>query len=128
MISLISLLASFPKCSTSATLVAFIVFCSASAIFIIFSILLCEKLFCGITSKTFIVPSVIVPVLSRQSTFARASISIEYMFLTRVFFLASFTTPTVKPTVIRRYIPAGIIPVSAPLVLVMASSMVAPVM
>ena len=73
------------------------------------------------TSTTFIVPSVIVPVLSKHRTLARASISMEYRFLTSVFFLPSLITPTDNPTVINRYMPAGIIPVSAPLVLVTES-------
>ena len=70
----------------------------------------------GITPSTHIVPSVIVPVLSRQSTSARASISIEYMSCTSVLFLASFSTLSVRVRVTRRYIPAGIMPMTEPLV------------
>ena len=81
--------------------------------FSIFSDFLFDKF---INSVTFIVPSVIVPVLSRQRTSVLASISIEYMSLTNVFLFASLTTPTDKAMVISKNIPAGIIPVIAPLV------------
>ena len=56
----------------------------------------------GITSVTRIVPSVIVPVLSRHTISALASISIEYISCTSVLFFASRTTLRVRVRVTRR--------------------------
>ena len=90
-------------------------------IFFIEDVLLFEKV---IKSTTFIVPSVMVPVLSRHKTFVLASISIEYRSRTKVFFFASLTTPTASAMVISRNIPAGIMLVNAPDVFVICCSIV----
>ena len=61
-------------------------------------------------------PSVIVPVLSRHNTSVLASISILYKSWTKVLFLASLTTPTARATLVSKNIPAGIIPIIEPAV------------
>ena len=71
---------------------------------------------------TFIVPSVIVPVLSRHSTSVRASISIEYKSCTSVLLLASLITPTASATLVSKNMPAGIMPIIEPAVCLTAST------
>ena len=61
-------------------------------------------------SLTVILPSVIVPVLSRHSTLTRASISREYRSCTRVCFLASLRTPTAIAKDVSSNSPEGIMP------------------
>jgi hypothetical protein len=51
-----------------------------------------------------------VPVLSTHKTSTRASVSIEFMSWTRVFFWASRTTDTARATLVSRYSPSGIMP------------------
>ena len=63
-------------------------------------------------SLTFILPSVIVPVLSRHSTFTRASISSEYISCTSVFDFASLIIPTASASEVSSSIPEGIIPIT----------------
>ena len=62
-------------------------------------------------SLTFILPSVIVPVLSRQSTLTRASISSEYKSCTKVLCLVRRITPTASATLVSSSIPEGIMPI-----------------
>ena len=59
-------------------------------------------------------PVVIVPVLSKQSTSTRARVSTQYSSCTRTFFLASFIAATAKDTLTSRINPSGIIPTNAP--------------
>ena len=61
-------------------------------------------------SLTFMRPSVMVPVLSRQSTLTRASISSEYISCTRVLYFARRIMPTDSATVVRSSSPEGIMP------------------
>ena len=63
-------------------------------------------------SLTFILPSVIVPVLSRHNTLTLASISSEYISCTSVWFLASLTMPTASATLVKRSMPEGIMPMT----------------
>jgi len=72
--------------------------------------------FNSITSQTFIVPFVIVPVLSRHNVSTRASISIQYNSCTRVRDFAKLITPTARASDVKRNMPAGIIPTIAPIV------------
>ena len=55
-------------------------------------------------------PSVMVPVLSRQSTSVRAKVSILYNSWTSAFLFASFSAPTVIVTPVNKISPAGIMP------------------
>ncbi len=80
----------------------------------------------GTTSFTFIVPSVIVPVLSKQSTLTLANISIEYISFTSVFFVPSLITPTASVILVNKYIPEGIIATSEPAIERTLSSNVEP--
>ena len=63
-------------------------------------------------SFTVILPSVIVPVLSRQSTLTRASISREYRSCTRVCFFASRLTPNAMASDVKSNSPEGIMPIT----------------
>ena len=62
-------------------------------------------------STTSIVPSVMVPVLSRHSTSVHDSISIPCNFWISTFFLAIFNTPAVKAIEVSKTKPSGIIPI-----------------
>ena len=57
--------------------------------------------------------SVMVPVLSTQSTSTRASVSIPLSSWIRVCRLASRITPTASATLVSKYSPSGIIPTNA---------------
>ena len=61
-------------------------------------------------SLTFILPSVMVPVLSRHSTFTRASISNEYRSCTRVLCVIKRRMPTVSAKLVKSNMPEGIMP------------------
>ena len=67
----------------------------------------------GITSLTSISGSVIVPVLSRQSIFTLAKVSIHFISCKSTFLRASLPALTAKATLVKRYIPSGIIPTTA---------------
>ena len=62
------------------------------------------------TSSTFILPSVIVPVLSKHKVSMCANVSTLYKSWTNTRFLASFITPVAKDIVIRSISPFGNIP------------------
>ena len=64
----------------------------------------------GSTRSTHMVPSVMVPVLSRQRVSTLASVSIQYSSCTRVFLFARTSAPSVSATLVRRISPSGIIP------------------
>ena len=66
------------------------------------------------------VPSVNVPVLSRQMVSTRASISIQYSSCTIVLRFESLITLTASVMLVSRKGPAGIIPITLPAVLVSA--------
>ena len=65
------------------------------------------------TSSTRMVPSVIVPVLSRQRVSTLASVSIQYNSCTSVFFVARTREPSVRATLVSSTRPSGIIPRTA---------------
>ena len=69
--------------------------------------------FVGIMSLTLIEFSVIVPVLSTQSTLTRASVSILFISWSRTFLWASLIELTANATLASRYNPSGIIPRTA---------------
>ena len=75
-----------------------------------------------------IVGFLIVPVLSRQSTFTRASASMASISCTNACFLARRPTPRIKETLVRRTRPSGIIPMTPATVLTMASDVLVPSM
>ena len=64
-------------------------------------------------SLTCMVLSVMVPVLSTQSTSTRASVSIHFISCTRTFFPARRITLITRATLASRYNPSGIIPITA---------------
>ena len=63
------------------------------------------------------VPSVMVPVLSRHRVSTRARVSTQYRSRTRVFRAESFTTLTAKHTLTSSTSPSGIMPTMAAVVL-----------
>ena len=63
---------------------------------------------------TFMLPVVIVPVLSMHSTSVLASISKEYISCTNTFFFDKTSTPATSVVENKRYIPEGIIEINAP--------------
>ena len=67
----------------------------------------------GTTALTCISFSVMVPVLSTQSTSARARASIHFMSCTSTFREASRMTLTTNATLASRYSPSGIMPITA---------------
>lgn len=67
----------------------------------------------GITSCTSILGSVMVPVLSTHSTSTRARVSMQFMSWTSTFCCASFMADTAMATLVSRYSPSGIMPMSA---------------
>ena len=69
--------------------------------------------FVGIMSLTLIEFSVIVPVLSTQSTLTRASVSILFISWSKTFCFARRIALTAIATLARRYNPSGIIPITA---------------
>ena len=69
-----------------------------------------------------IVPSVIVPVLSKHRVSTLANISIEYKSWTKHLFLARVKTPTERVTDVSKNIPAGIIETILPTNLVTGGS------
>ena len=109
-----------PYFLTSAVFVEFDAFWLYKMFAIICSFCKFFTLFSSITSQTCIVPSVIVPVLSRHKTLLLASISMEKRSFTSVFFLLSLITPTASAIVTSKNIPAGTIPVNAPQVFITA--------
>lgn len=60
-----------------------------------------------------------VPVLSTHSTSTRARVSMQFMSWTRTFCWASFMAETAMATLVSRYSPSGIMPMSAATVDVM---------
>ena len=64
-------------------------------------------------SYTFILPSVMVPVLSKQMTFTLARVSIQYNCWTRTLYLDSLITLTAITELVRRIRPSGIMPIKA---------------
>ena len=71
----------------------------------------------GTSSSTCMVPSVMVPVLSRHRVSTRANVSTQYKSRTRVFRAESFTTLTAKHTLTSSTRPSGIMPTMAAVVL-----------
>ena len=69
-------------------------------------------LFSSMQSLTFMRPSVMVPVLSRQSTFTRASISSEYRSCTRVLCVIRRMMPSVSAILVSSSMPEGIMPMT----------------
>ena len=67
----------------------------------------------GISSWTSIFVSVMVPVLSAQSTSTRARVSMEFMSWTRTFRPAKMREDTAMATLVSRYSPSGIMPTKA---------------
>ena len=80
----------------------------------------------GMTFFTLIVLSVIVPVLSTQSTSTRANVSIHFILCTSTFCVARRMTLTANATLASRYSPSGIIPMTAATVEVTLSRIDAP--
>ena len=80
----------------------------------------------GMTFFTLIVLSVIVPVLSTQSTSTRASVSMHFILCTSTFCIARRMTLTANATLASRYSPSGIIPMTAATVEVTLSRIDAP--
>ena len=72
------------------------------------------------TPSTLILPSVMVPVLSRQRVSTLANVSVQYISWARVLCAASLIVLTAITTLVRRYSPSGIIPISAAAVLTIA--------
>ena len=70
----------------------------------------------GTVFSTIILFSVMVPVLSTQSTSTRASVSIQSISWTSVFLCARRMTPAIRAMEVRRYSPSGIIPMMEPTV------------
>ena len=66
---------------------------------------------------TSIIPSVIVPVLSKQIVSTLASVSIQYSCWTNTFCLPSLITLTAITELVSKSNPSGIIPIKAPTVL-----------
>ena len=58
-------------------------------------------------------PVVMVPVLSRQSTSTRASVSMQYSCCTSTWLFAKRTTATASTVDVKRISPSGIMPTSA---------------
>ena len=99
-----------PKCSFTASSVAF-GSGSSSAIAASASSTSCSSApSSGSTAASARLPSVIVPVLSAQSTSTRASTSMAGSSWTRQRCLLSRTTPTAKATLVSRTRPSGTIP------------------
>ena len=69
-------------------------------------------LFKSTQSLTRILPSVIVPVLSRHRTLTRASISREYISCTSVLYFARRIMPTESATVVSSNKPEGTMPMT----------------
>ena len=80
----------------------------------------------GTKRLTFIVFSVIVPVLSTHKTSTLAKVSIHFIFRTKTFFLARRIMLTTIATLAKRYNPSGIIPITAATIPVILSLNVAP--
>ena len=74
----------------------------------------------GIILSTVILPSVIVPVLSRHNTSTLANVSIQYSSWTKTFFFASLVTLTASTVLVNNTNPSGIIPIKAATVLTIA--------
>ena len=73
-----------------------------------------------IISLTSIIPSVIVPVLSRHNTSVLASVSIQYNSWTKTLYLPSLITDTARTVLVKRTNPSGIIPIRAATVFITA--------
>ena len=67
----------------------------------------------GIISYTSIIPSVIVPVLSRQRVSTRAKLSVAYKSCDKTLYLESLIILTANTLLVRRTSPSGIIPIIA---------------
>ena len=67
----------------------------------------------GITLSTTMSGSVMVPVLSTQSTSTRARVSMLFMSWTRTRWRLSFWADTARATLVSRYSPSGIMPMRA---------------
>ena len=85
---------------------------SATMLFRIFPMSSCLN---GITSSTTMLPSVRVPVLSRQRVSTLASVSTQYRSCARALCLASLITLTQKMALVRVTSPLGIIPRRLPI-------------
>ncbi len=75
----------------------------------------------GMICSTVMLPSVMVPVLSKHNVSTRASISMDGSSRTSTFLLASFSAATARAMLVSRTIPLGTIPIMLPAARTMAA-------